>query len=136
MAAQSGGSQKKDMPKKDDPALKSGHTATVSPSVRSGVTAEVTFRHNTKVKVDRPVYTQIEFNERYNFTEDKSKNVQQWLHDLVHKYCTLSGPCVKKLLLSFFPFIGIMGKYNLRQDLFSDIIAGLTVGIMHIPQGQ
>ena len=29
-----------------------------------------------------------------------------------------------------------MKNYNIRQDLMGDIIAGLTVGIMHIPQGK
>ena len=137
MAAQSGGSYNENMPNTDDSELHSGHAASVSPSVSSAASDEVTFRYRSKVKVNRPVYTQLDFNEKYNFTtEDRSKNVSQQLRQLVHKRCAPSRPCAKKLLLGFFPFISIMRQYSLRRDLFNDIIAGLTVGIMHIPQGQ
>jgi len=137
MASQSGGSNNDDVPDVDDFASETGHTASVSPEVRSEASAEVTFRHRTTVKVNRPVYTQLEFRDKYNFTtEGKSKTVSQRLRELARKHCMPSGPCVKKSLLSIFPFIGIMRQYNLRQDIFNDVIAGLTVGIMHIPQGQ
>lgn len=29
-----------------------------------------------------------------------------------------------------------MKDYNIRTDLTGDIVSGLTVGIMHIPQGE
>ena len=38
-------------------------------------------------------------------------------------------------MFNLFPFLTIMKDYNIRTDLSGDIIAGLTVGIMHIPQG-
>ena len=134
---QSGGSYNDDMANADDSTLRSGHNASVAPSVRSAVSSEVIVRHRAKVKVNRPVYTQSEFNDKYNFTtEDETKNIPERLRRQIHKRCAPSCQCVKKSLLSFFPFIGIMRHYSLRQDLFSDIIAGLTVGIMHIPQGQ
>lgn len=137
MAGQSGGSHNDDVPSLDGSTLRSGPAASLSPSVSSVASADVVSGHGTKVKVNRPVYTQLEFNEKYNFTtEDRSKNVSQRLRDLLYKQCTPSGPCVKKSLLSWFPFIDILRHYSLRHDLFSDIIAGLTVGIMHIPQGQ
>ncbi|KAK0410224.1 hypothetical protein QR680_005014 [Steinernema hermaphroditum] len=37
--------------------------------------------------------------------------------------------------LSFFPIVRWLPKYDFRQDLMHDIIGGLTVGIMHVPQG-
>lgn len=134
MAAQSGGSRGDELPNEDDCA---SQPASLSPSVRSSASADVVSRCRTKVKVNRPVYTQLEFNEKYHFTmEYRSKSVSQQLRELVRKNCAPSGACVKKLLLSFFPFIGILRHYSLRHDLLYDIIAGLTVGIMHIPQGQ
>jgi len=135
MAAQSG-SYNEVVPNTDNASLKSGHSASASLSAESAAAASEQM-HTSHIRVNRPVYTQMEFKEKYNFmTEDESKNVMQKLCGLVRKRCTPSGPRVKKLLLSLFPFIGIMSQYSLRRDLFSDIIAGLTVGIMHIPQGQ
>ncbi|ESO96302.1 hypothetical protein LOTGIDRAFT_67754, partial [Lottia gigantea] len=35
-----------------------------------------------------------------------------------------------------FPFLSLLKGYSIRNDFPADIIAGLTVGIMHIPQGM
>lgn len=50
--------------------------------------------------------------------------------------CNCSAECIKKFIFSFFPCINIMKNYKIREDLSGDIISGLTVGIMHIPQGK
>ena len=47
-----------------------------------------------------------------------------------------SGECLKKKAISWFPFIGVLRQYNFRQWLLLDIVAGLTVGVMHVPQGM
>ncbi|OON17076.1 hypothetical protein X801_07093, partial [Opisthorchis viverrini] len=39
-------------------------------------------------------------------------------------------------LLTFLPFITILRKYQWKTWLLNDFIAGLTVGIMHVPQGM
>jgi hypothetical protein len=41
-----------------------------------------------------------------------------------------------RTLTSFLPIINWLPRYNFREDLIPDAIAGLTVGIMHIPQGM
>jgi len=133
MAAESGGSCNDDVPNTDKTSLKSDQSESVSPSAETAAADER--MHEAHVTVNRPMYTQLEFNEKYNFIAE-DKNTVQRLRSLVHKRCAPSGPCIKKLLLSLFPFIGIMSQYSLRRDLFNDIAAGLTVGIMHIPQGQ
>ena len=50
-----------------------------------------------------------------------------------HRNC--SCHFLKAKLLAFFPFIRIMKNYKITTDLPGDIVAGLTVGVMHIPQG-
>lgn len=48
--------------------------------------------------------------------------------------------CTRQLSRAFctelFPFWGIMKKYSIRKYLLADFVAGLTVGIIHIPQGK
>ncbi len=39
-------------------------------------------------------------------------------------------------LFGFVPIFSWLPKYNFRRDILNDIIAGLTIGIMHIPQGR
>ncbi|XP_059150724.1 prestin-like isoform X2 [Physella acuta] len=43
---------------------------------------------------------------------------------------------VKKCTMGVFPFLRVMRRYNWKTDLPSDVIAGLTVGIMQLPQGM
>ena len=50
-----------------------------------------------------------------------------------HRNCSCHS--LKAKLLAFFPFIRIMKNYKIKTDLPGDIVAGLTVGVMHIPQG-
>ncbi|TPP65516.1 Prestin [Fasciola gigantica] len=49
--------------------------------------------------------------------------------------CTRYARTLGTWLISFFPFIGILRKYDVKNWFLNDMIAGLTVGIMHVPQG-
>jgi len=135
MAAQSNGRHSDNVPTTNESALESGYVSSVLPSTEPATAAEVLPRYRTTIVVNRPVYTQSDFKEKYQFTAIDNPKVSERLHDTVHRHCAPSGSCVVKFLLSLFPFIGIMKQYSIRRDLLSDIIAGLTVGIMHIPQG-
>ncbi|ESO82306.1 hypothetical protein LOTGIDRAFT_134793 [Lottia gigantea] len=50
--------------------------------------------------------------------------------------CDCSCLCLKEYIMRIFPFIKIMQGYSLLYDFPCDLVAGLTVGIMHIPQGM
>uniref|UniRef100_A0A1I8EGD4 STAS domain-containing protein n=1 Tax=Wuchereria bancrofti TaxID=6293 RepID=A0A1I8EGD4_WUCBA len=43
---------------------------------------------------------------------------------------------ILKSVLSFFPILHWLPRYNWKRDLNGDIIGGLTVGIMQVPQGM
>ena len=47
-----------------------------------------------------------------------------------------SGRCVGSTIVDHLPFIRVLRHYDVKNDLLSDIVAGLTVGIMNIPQGK
>ncbi|RUS81144.1 hypothetical protein EGW08_011085 [Elysia chlorotica] len=50
--------------------------------------------------------------------------------------CTCTGEACKSYLKRLFPFTRVLDGYSGLYDLPCDVIAGLTVGIMHIPQGM
>ncbi|CAJ0560631.1 unnamed protein product, partial [Mesorhabditis spiculigera] len=41
----------------------------------------------------------------------------------------------RHFLVSTIPILGWLPNYSFREDLFYDIVGGITLGIMHIPQG-
>uniref|UniRef100_A0AC35GD37 SLC26A/SulP transporter domain-containing protein n=1 Tax=Panagrolaimus sp. PS1159 TaxID=55785 RepID=A0AC35GD37_9BILA len=40
-----------------------------------------------------------------------------------------------RTIIGFIPILDWLPKYNCKENLTSDIIGGLTVGVMHVPQG-
>lgn len=54
--------------------------------------------------------------------------------DTAETFC-LKSPIIQ-WLLAIFPCINWMRKYNIKNNLISDIITGVTVSIIHVPQGM
>ncbi|KAL3841688.1 hypothetical protein ACJMK2_019798 [Sinanodonta woodiana] len=87
------------------------------------------------VSIQRPVLSEPKFEELFSKPDVKTNS----LIDSVRKVCsrcTCSSKCAKSFMMETFPFVRIMRKYNLKNDLISDIISGLTVGVMNLPQGM
>ncbi|XP_078597079.1 prestin-like isoform X1 [Branchiostoma floridae x Branchiostoma japonicum] len=58
------------------------------------------------------------------------------VHNRLRSHFTCSTDRVKKVLFSTLPILSWLPKYEVRENIVSDLIAGVTVGIMHIPQGM
>nr|BBA68353.1 putative prestin [Phreagena okutanii] len=87
------------------------------------------------ILIERSVFSQKHFDESY----DAGSRSPSTLNEVVLKRlskCACSGSCVKGFIFTIFPFINIVKNYSIREDLLGDIVSGLTVGIMHIPQGM
>ena len=87
------------------------------------------------VDVERELLNQAEFDERYDVSPRPSKTLRESLRDTVAD-CECSGRCVKKKVTGLFPFLKIPMYYTMPTDFVNDLIAGLTVGVMQIPQGE
>lgn len=85
--------------------------------------------------VKRRFYTQSDFDLAHD-RKIPTVTVRQEVRDKLKEWCTPSRSCCTSSLLSFFPFIGILKNYSVKNDLFGDVVSGLTVGVMHIPQGM
>lgn len=85
--------------------------------------------------VKRRFYTQSNF-DLANDRRKQTSTVRQEVCNKLKEYFTPTRACCKKSLLSFFPFIDILRTYSIGTDLLGDIVSGLTIGVMHIPQGK
>lgn len=63
----------------------------------------------------------------------KKSNLTSTLRHTARKSCKKVS--LKESFLSFIPLFERLGNYNWKKDLITDITAGITISILHIPQG-
>nr|AKN21612.1 slc26a-8 [Schmidtea mediterranea] len=89
------------------------------------------------ISIKRPIYTQHEFdlNHGGNYIKKSWKRkFMSKVRSTKKEYVNKQG--MKRCIREKLPFISIMMKYKWREWLLADFIAGLIVGIMHIPQSM
>ena len=88
-----------------------------------------------KIVIERTIFTQKTFDDQFEPGRRPTSTIQERTKRKISKY-SCSPRCCKDFLFTIFPIMGVFKKYSIRQDLMGDLIAGLTVGIMHLPQGK
>lgn len=83
--------------------------------------------------ISRPVYNKASFLLRYDHGTNSDPGLKDKLKSLQPE---VSCQNVLDLLLSFVPLLIWLPKYKIRRNLPSDFAAGITVGVMNIPQGK
>lgn len=71
------------------------------------------------------------------YLEEKEKKpirLQRRLAEKIRKTCCCSSGRAKELLLSFFPVLQWLPSYNLKEYLLGDMMSGLIVAILLVPQ--
>jgi hypothetical protein len=75
------------------------------------------------------------FVDRYGVEEPHLSSIDHVKHYFKKQCASFSFICCLNKFLDKIPLIRCLTEYNIRKNLFGDIIAGITVAIMHIPQG-
>ncbi|XP_046895598.1 solute carrier family 26 member 10 isoform X1 [Hypomesus transpacificus] len=89
---------------------------------------------SASVAVYRNIYTEDRFRQSFG-TEDKPKAGVR-LREKFLGWCRCSRGTCLHLLRERLPIFNWLPKYRLKKWILGDTIAGLTVGILHIPQGM
>ena len=74
--------------------------------------------------------TEKRFREVYGY-----KKTDELAFELKERLWKLFVP-TKKSLFNFFPILKWLPRYNFKSSFVQDLITGLTIGTMQIPQGE
>lgn len=84
-------------------------------------------------KIMEYAYTS-KFNERFKKENGDRGALYRKLQKLCRKY--VSRNYYQNCARTTFPFLGTLRSYKVKDYLANDVISGLTVGVMQIPQGK
>lgn len=88
-----------------------------------------------RIDVSRPVYSEKEFQQVYQKTAKEHVSMKDQVKRKLSR-CSCSKRDVRKMMQGFFPILRWLPQYDVKKDLVGDIMAGLTVGVMRLPQGK
>ncbi|XP_041802252.1 solute carrier family 26 member 10 isoform X1 [Chelmon rostratus] len=89
---------------------------------------------SASVAVYRNIYTEDRFKQAYGSGDDTSGSLR--LREKLAGRCRCSRRACLHLLRERVPIFNWLPRYRLKKWILGDTIAGLTVGILHIPQGM
>ena len=87
------------------------------------------------IHVDRQTFNNTEFEEKFKKKPLKSDNAIKATLHYCYKNYKPSRSCSKNYLLDRLPIIKWMRSYNFKENIVPDTISGLTIGLIHLPQG-
>jgi hypothetical protein len=82
------------------------------------------------------IFTIDKLNEQYHLNQDFVESPIGGTWNYIKKYYTPTPAFFKRQLFKRVPFLQWIQEYNIKEWLVSDIVSGLTIGIVHIPQGK
>nr|XP_006820998.1 PREDICTED: pendrin-like [Saccoglossus kowalevskii] len=86
-------------------------------------------------QINRPMYTERGFHTEYKENEFEYVPCRQKIETMVKK-CRCGSRCCKGCMVSTAPILGWLPRYVIRTQLLADIVSGITVCVMNIPQGM
>nr|XP_014347919.1 PREDICTED: solute carrier family 26 member 10 [Latimeria chalumnae] len=87
------------------------------------------------VGVYRSIYTEDQFKQIYGTPKEDIKTSKK-IKEKIFKKCACSTDVWVKFVKARIPIFSWLPRYKLKKWLLGDAVAGLTVGIVHIPQGM
>ena len=85
----------------------------------------------------RPALSSADVPSGFGNDEDDAGSPDKWLRQMKASFgCGGEPKSAKERLATFFPMLSWLATYDWRRCLLTDVIAGLTVGIMVVPQSM
>lgn len=74
--------------------------------------------------------------QKYTFKPLQSDNIFKGANNYLKKNYTPSKACCWRVFNARLPVVSWLTKYNIRNNLLKDVIGGVTIGIIEIPQSK
>ncbi|KAK9407379.1 solute carrier family 26 member 10 [Crotalus adamanteus] len=84
----------------------------------------------------RGIYTQEDFQQVYGVPLEQESSLARMVKGRLSRCCHCSKAAALHLFRSRMPIANWLPKYQPKKWLLGDLVAGLTVGVIHIPQGM
>lgn len=88
------------------------------------------------LNINRPVYNYAKFRHKYKSANFVGFSILLFMQNMLIKNCSPGKNCLKKNLINRFPAWKWIRNYNFKEWFLADLLAGITVGIMHIPESM
>jgi hypothetical protein len=82
------------------------------------------------------IFTVEKLNEQYHLNQDFDESPIDGTWNYIKKYYKPTPAFFKRQLFKRIPFLEWIQHYNTKEWIVPDIVSGLTIGIVHIPQGN
>lgn len=89
-----------------------------------------------QIHVSRPAYTVSQLRSNLCYAPPEEHTLLESAKGRLQSCVSCSPGSLLALLLLRVPILASLPRYSPRKDLVSDIIAGITVAVMHLPQGM
>ena len=83
------------------------------------------------INIKRAPFTQVAFDEIHMKSDDDDKKS---IAETIRSRCNCSKQKMFKFMSAYLPVIRVLRYYNVKDFLVTDLLAGVTIGILHIPQ--
>ncbi|XP_022187439.2 solute carrier family 26 member 6-like [Nilaparvata lugens] len=78
---------------------------------------------------NRKPFKQVDFNRTYHYSKVKTRDASHVFVERCQKFSVID------FVITLFPILKWLPKYKWKTEFQLDVISGITVGILHIPQG-
>ena len=111
-----------------------GFVEQVLPEGPAGENMEYTQYHQPQHQASQVMKVR-EFEYHYRNPSKEDDSVRDRLQKAVVLKCSCSGKCLCDCVQDKFPVVEMIKTYKFKKNVMGDIIAGISVGVLQVPQG-